>query len=142
MGHKYFFERIPWSSWSWWTFGICFRVRIEYNGKRDAENPIFYTLSTTTFYIFSACNKPTAICLQSFIIIIQSLGCMEILISLYHAKKIADEVLLDVFNTVFPASMVKFKMSHFMVSSKGRIKSHTSFEEPLMSVLSISYQFK
>ena len=32
--------------------------------KRDAGNPILNTLSEAAFAIFSACKKPTAICLQ------------------------------------------------------------------------------
>ena len=42
---------------------------------------------------------------HSFIIIIQSLGCKEILITLYHEKKISDAVLLCVFNIGLPASL-------------------------------------
>ena len=74
--------------------------------KRGAENPIFNTLSKITQAIFSACKRPTVICLQlSYITIIQSHGCKEILISLCNAKKIADAVLLCVFNIGFPASL-------------------------------------
>ena len=43
---------------------------------------------------------------HSFFSIIQSHGCKEILFSLLHANKIADAVLLYVFNIRFPASLL------------------------------------
>ena len=48
-------------------------------------------------------------CNHSFLILIQNHGCKEILLSLYHAEKIADAVLLYVFNIGFPASV---QLSH------------------------------
>ena len=43
---------------------------------------------------------------HSFLTIIQSHCCKEILFSLLHVKKIADVVLLYVFNIGFPASLL------------------------------------
>ena len=51
---------------------------------------------------------------HSFITIIQGHGCKEILFSLLHAKKIADAVLLYVFNIGFPASLLEKKKTFWL----------------------------
>ena len=74
--------------------------------KRDVENPIFNTWSKTTSAISQHVrDQQVSAYNQSQTTIIQSHGCKEILISVLHANKMGDEVLLYVFNIGFSASL-------------------------------------
>ena len=73
---------------------------------------------------------------NSFLTITQSHGCKEILFSLLHAKKIADAVLLYVFNIGFPASLLNMI---FKLYSKTR--RYTPYDGLLLAPSSLLCSF-
>ena len=74
--------------------------------KRDAGNPISNKFCiTNSAFSKHAKNQQVSAYNHSFLTIIQTYGCKEILVTLLHAKKCADAAMLHVFIIGFPASL-------------------------------------
>ena len=77
--------------------GKAWACSTDSGAKRDAENPILNTLCKSTSEISKhSRDQEVSAYNRSFLTIIQSHGCKEILFSLLHAKKIAYTILLYV----------------------------------------------